>query len=53
MHYFQAEVGNMGGHGIVGGQIRWERGPSPLVQKTGGVAFTFWRRGEPDVQRIA
>src|SRR5215207_5064758 len=32
MHYFQAEVGNMGGHGIVGGQI-------PLGT---GFAFSAW-----------
>jgi pyruvate dehydrogenase E1 component alpha subunit len=47
MHYFQAEVGNMGGHGIVGGQIPLGTGLafSCWYKKTGGVAFTLFGDG--------
>jgi pyruvate dehydrogenase E1 component alpha subunit len=43
MHLFQAEVGNLGGHGIVGGQIPLGLGTA-FAQKyrgTGGVTFCF------------
>src|SRR6476659_8259839 len=42
MHFFQAEVGNMGGHGIVGGQLPLGVGFAFGAQykKTGGCAFT-------------
>src|SRR5438046_1898066 len=41
MHFFQAEVGNLGGHGIVGGQIPLGVGDafSCWYKKTGGVSF--------------
>lgn len=47
MHYFQAEVGNMGGHGIVGGQIPLGTGFafSAWYKKTGGVSFTLFGDG--------
>jgi pyruvate dehydrogenase E1 component alpha subunit len=47
MHFFQAEVGNMGGHGIVGGQIPLGTGLafSAWYKKTGGVAFTLFGDG--------
>src|SRR5438105_15188152 len=47
MHFFQAEVGNMGGHGIVGGQIPLGTGLafSCWYKKTGGVAFTLFGGG--------
>jgi pyruvate dehydrogenase E1 component alpha subunit len=43
MHLFQAEVGNNGGHGIVGGQIPLGLGMafSQWYKKTGGVTFCF------------
>ncbi len=47
MHFFQAEVGNLGGHGIVGGQIPLGAGAgfSCWYKKTGGVAFTLFGDG--------
>jgi pyruvate dehydrogenase E1 component alpha subunit len=47
MHLFQAESGNMGGHGIVGGQIPVGVGMSftQMYLKTGGVTFTFMGDG--------
>src|SRR3954452_13761886 len=47
MHYFQAEVGNMGGHGIVGGQIPLGTGFAfaAWYKKTGGVCFTLFGDG--------
>src|SRR5262245_37475222 len=47
MHYFQPEVGNMGGHGIVGGQIPLGTGLafSCWYKKTGGVCFTLFGDG--------
>jgi pyruvate dehydrogenase E1 component alpha subunit len=47
MHYFQAEVGNMGGHGIVGGQIPLGTGLAFACwyKKTGGVCFTLFGDG--------
>jgi len=47
MHFFQPEVGNMGGHGIVGGQIPLGTGLafSCGYKKTGGVAFTLFGDG--------
>jgi pyruvate dehydrogenase E1 component alpha subunit len=47
MHYFQAEVGNMGGHGIVGGQIPLGSGMAfaAWYKKTGGVCFTLFGDG--------
>ena len=47
MHFFQPEVGNMGGHGIVGGQIPLGTGLafSAWYKKTGGVAFTLFGDG--------
>jgi pyruvate dehydrogenase E1 component alpha subunit len=47
MHYFQAEVGNMGGHGIVGGQIPLGIGMAfaAWYKKTGGVCFTLFGDG--------
>jgi pyruvate dehydrogenase E1 component alpha subunit len=47
MHYFQSEVGNMGGHGIVGGQIPVGAGLafSCWYKKTGGVCFTLFGDG--------
>ncbi|MGD1277935.1 MAG: thiamine pyrophosphate-dependent enzyme [Tepidisphaeraceae bacterium] len=43
MHLFQAEVGNNGGHGIVGGQIPLGVGMAfaQSYKKTGGVTFCF------------
>jgi pyruvate dehydrogenase E1 component alpha subunit len=43
MHLFQAEVGNNGGHGIVGGQIPLGLGMAfaQWYKKTGGVTFCF------------
>jgi pyruvate dehydrogenase E1 component alpha subunit len=43
MHLFQAEVGNNGGHGIVGGQIPLGLGMafSQWYKKSGGVTFCF------------
>src|SRR5437879_6060843 len=47
MHLFQAEVGNMGGHGIVGGQIPVGIGMAFAQQykRTGGATFTFMGDG--------
>jgi len=47
MHFFQPEVGNMGGHGIVGGQLPLGVGFafSQWYKKTGGVTFTFMGDG--------
>src|SRR3954451_17015954 len=47
MHLFEAEVGNMGGHGIVGGQIPLGTGFafSCWYKKTGGVCFTLFGDG--------
>jgi pyruvate dehydrogenase E1 component alpha subunit len=47
MHLFQAEVGNMGGHGIVGGQIPLGTGMAFTCwyKKTGGVCFTLFGDG--------
>ena len=47
MHFFQAEVGNMGGHGIVGGQIPLGTGMAfaAWYKKTGGVSFTLFGDG--------
>jgi pyruvate dehydrogenase E1 component alpha subunit len=43
MHLFDASVGNMGGHGIVGGQIPLGVGMAftQSYKKTGGVTFIF------------
>jgi pyruvate dehydrogenase E1 component alpha subunit len=43
MHLFDASVGNMGGHGIVGGQIPLGVGMAftQFYKKTGGVTFIF------------
>src|ERR1051325_11053167 len=47
MHFFQPEVGNMGGHGIVGGQLPLGVGfaYAQWYKKTGGVTFTFMGDG--------
>src|SRR5438552_12204076 len=47
MHFFQPEVGNMGGHGIVGGQLPLGVGLAfaQWYKKTGGVTFTFMGDG--------
>src|SRR5580704_1555495 len=47
MHLFQAEVGNNGGHGIVGGQIPLGVGMAfaQWYKKTGGVTFCFMGDG--------
>lgn len=47
MHFFQPEVGNLGGHGIVGGQIPLGAGAafSCWYKKTGGVCFTLFGDG--------
>src|SRR5947199_2071668 len=47
MHYFDAEVGNMGGHGIVGGQIPLGTGIAFACKykKAGGVCFTLFGDG--------
>jgi pyruvate dehydrogenase E1 component alpha subunit len=47
MHLFDASVGNMGGHGIVGGQIPLGTGFafSCWYKKTGGVCFTLFGDG--------
>jgi pyruvate dehydrogenase E1 component alpha subunit len=47
MHLFDASVGNMGGHGIVGGQIPLGTGHafSCWYKKTGGVCFTLFGDG--------
>lgn len=47
MHYFQVEVGNLGGHGIVGGQIPMGIGAafSCWYKRSGGVCFTLFGDG--------
>ena len=47
MHFFDAEVGNLGGHGIVGGHIPLGAGAAftALYKKTGGVCFTLFGDG--------
>ena len=47
MHFFQAEAGNLGGHGIVGSQIPLGAGAAFALQykHTGGVAFTLFGDG--------
>jgi len=47
MHLFDADAHNMGGHGIVGGQLPLGVGLSfaQHYQKTGGVTFTFMGDG--------
>src|SRR5438045_2762251 len=47
MHFFQAEVGNMGGHGIVGAHIPLGIGAgfACKYKKTGGVGFTLFGDG--------
>src|SRR4051812_46298234 len=47
MHYFQPEVGNMGGHGIVGGQTPLGTGLAfaAWYRSTGGVSFTLFGDG--------
>ncbi len=47
MHFFQASVGNMGGHGIVGGQIPLGIGLAFACwyKKTDGVAFILFGDG--------
>ena len=47
MHLFQAEVGNLGGHGIVGGQIPLGIGCafSQWYLKTGGATYTLFGDG--------
>jgi len=47
MHLFQAEVGNNGGHGIVGGQIPIGLGMAfaQWYKKTGGATFVFMGDG--------
>lgn len=47
MHLFQADIGNNGGHGIVGGQIPLGVGMAfaQWYKKTGGVTFCFMGDG--------
>ncbi len=47
MHFFQASVGNLGGHGIVGGHVPLGAGAalSCMYKKTGGVCFTLFGDG--------
>jgi pyruvate dehydrogenase E1 component alpha subunit len=47
MHFFQVEVGNLGGHGIVGGHIPLGTGAAFACKykKTGGVCFTLFGDG--------
>ncbi len=47
MHFFQADAGNLGGHGIVGGQIPLGAGAAfaCAYKKTGGVCFTLFGDG--------
>lgn len=47
MHFFDAEVGNLGGHGIVGGHIPLGAGAAfaAMYKKTGGVCFTLFGDG--------
>jgi pyruvate dehydrogenase E1 component alpha subunit len=47
MHFFDAQVGNLGGHGIVGGHIPLGAGAAfaALYKKTGGVCYTLFGDG--------
>jgi pyruvate dehydrogenase E1 component alpha subunit len=47
MHFFQADVGNLGGHGIVGGHIPLGLGTAfaQMYKKTGGVTFCLFGDG--------
>src|SRR5437762_1446708 len=47
MHFFQAEVGNLGGHGIVGGQIPLGVGAAFACwyKKTAGVSYVLFGDG--------
>lgn len=47
MHFFDAAVGNLGGHGIVGGQIPLGNGAAfaCMYKKTGGVCYTLFGDG--------
>jgi len=47
MHFFQADVGNLGGHGIVGGHLPLALGVAFAQQykKTGGVTFCLFGDG--------
>ncbi len=47
MHFFDAEVGNMGGHGIVGGHVPLGLGLAfaQWYKKTGGVTFCLFGDG--------
>ena len=47
MHFFQAEVGNLGGHGIVGSQIPLGAGAAFACKykNTGGVCYTLFGDG--------
>ena len=47
MHLFDASVGNLGGHGIVGGQLPMGLGTAfaQWYKKTGGVSFCFMGDG--------
>src|SRR5215467_1456803 len=47
MHFFDASVGNLGGHGIVGGHIPLGAGAAfaAMYKKTGGVCFTLFGDG--------
>jgi pyruvate dehydrogenase E1 component alpha subunit len=47
MHFFQAEAGNLGGHGIVGGHIPLGAGAAFACKykQTGGVCFTLFGDG--------
>ena len=47
MHLFDASVGNLGGHGIVGGQLPMGLGTAfaQWYKRTGGVSFTFMGDG--------
>ncbi len=47
MHFFDAQAGNMGGHGIVGGHIPLGLGFAfaQMYKKTGGVTFTLFGDG--------
>ena len=47
MHFFDASVGNLGGHGIVGGHIPLGAGAALacMYKKTGGVCYTLFGDG--------
>lgn len=47
MHFFDAEVGNMGGHGIVGGHLPLALGTAfaQMYKNTGGVTFCLFGDG--------